>query len=217
MTTFIHHDIPKLKRIDSPTGRVYETPSGEKYPSVTSVLSLHSQDGIAKWRAKVGDEEANKISSRASKRGTSIHSLCEQYIKEGKAVPDNIFDVEMFTALAPELDRIDNVHGLETQLFSHHLQVAGTVDCIGEYDGKLSIIDFKTSSKPKKKDWIEGYFMQTAAYAVMFEELTGIPINRLVIIIGVDDHGPQIFHEKRDNWIKTFIELRKQYRETKGC
>jgi hypothetical protein len=212
--TFIQHNIPKIKRIDSPTGRVYETPSGEKYPSVTAVVSLHSQDGIDQWRARVGDEEASKVSARASKRGTAIHTLCEDYIKRGEAKP-SMFDIEMFTSMKPYLDRIDNVHCLETQLYSHHLEVAGTVDCIGEYDGKLSIIDFKTSSKPKQKEWIDGYFMQTAAYAVMFEELTKIPVPQIVIVIGVDDHGPQIFIEKRNNWIGAFIELRNRYREIK--
>lgn len=216
MKTFIQHDIPKLKRIDSPTGRVYETPGGKNYPSVTSVVSLHSQDGIKQWRARVGEEEASRITTRASKRGTSIHSLCEDYIKTGKAVPDMV-DVEMFGDLVPHLDKIDNVHCLETQLFSHHLQVAGTVDCIGEYDGKMSVIDFKTSAKPKRKEWIHGYFMQTSAYAVMFEELTGIPVTNLVIIMGVDNHEPVIFQEKRNDWIKEFIELRSQYRAVKGC
>lgn len=215
MKTFIHHDIPKLKRIDSEAGRVYETPNGKKYPSVTSVVSLESKDAIAAWRKKVGNEEANKVMTRASKRGTAIHTLCEDYLKKGEASPE-MFDVEMFNKLKPILDRIDNIHCLETQLFSHHLKVAGTVDCIAEYDGKLYVIDFKTASKPKQRDWIHGYFMQTSAYAVMFEELTGIPVGRLLIVMGVDNHDPLIFKEKRNHWIDKFIDLRKAFEQQSG-
>lgn len=215
MKTFIHHDIPKLKRIDSESGRVYETPTGKKYPSVTSVVSLESRDAILEWRKKVGDEQANKIMTRASKRGTAIHSLCEDYLKKGEASPE-MFDVEMFNKLKPILDRIDNIHCLETQLFSHHLKVAGTVDCIAEYEGKLCVIDFKTASKPKQRDWIHGYFMQTSAYAVMFEELTGVPVGRLLIIMGVDNHDPLIFKEKRNHWIDKFINLRELFEKEMG-
>lgn len=215
MKTFIHHDIPKLKRIDSEAGRVYETPNGKKYPSVTSVVSLESKDAINEWRKKVGPEQANKVMTRASKRGTAIHTLCEDYLKKGEASPE-MFDVEMFNKLKPILDRIDNIHCLETQLFSHHLRVAGTVDCIAEYEGKLYVIDFKTASKPKKRDWIHGYFMQTSAYAVMFEELTGIPVGRLLIVMGVDDHDPLIFKEKRNHWIDKFIDLRKAFEQQSG-
>jgi genome maintenance exonuclease 1 len=215
LKTFIHHDIPKLKRIDSESGRVYETPTGKKYPSVTSIVSLESKDAILEWRKKVGDEQANKVMTRASKRGTAIHSLCEDYLKKGEASPE-MFDVEMFNKLKPILDRIDNIHCLETQLFSHHLKVAGTVDCIAEYEGKLCVIDFKTASKPKQRDWIHGYFMQTSAYAVMFEELTGVPVGRLLIIMGVDDHDPLIFKEKRNHWIDKFIDLRKEFEAQSG-
>lgn len=215
MKTFINHDIPKLVRVDSDAGRVYETPTGEKYPSVTSVVSLHSRDGIKQWRKRVGEDEANRVSTKASKRGTDMHSLCEDYIKTGKAEP-SMFDAEMFSSIRPHLDKIDNIHCLETQLYSHHLKVAGTVDCIGEYEGRLCVIDFKTASKPKQRDWIHGYFMQTSAYAVMFEELTGIPVGRLLIVMGVDDHEPLIFEEKRNDWIKQFIEVRNQYTNEKG-
>jgi genome maintenance exonuclease 1 len=166
------------------------------------------------WRKKVGEEAANAISSRAAGRGTRIHSLCESYLL-GEHVEADMFDQEVFSSLKPHLDLIDNIHALETPLFSHHLEVAGTVDCIAEYKGKLAVIDFKTSSKLKNRDWIHGYFMQTSAYAVMFEELTGIPIGRLVIIIGVDNEEPQIFEEKRDTWIGGFKDLRLQYKQIK--
>ena len=215
MKTFIHHDFSKLKRIDSPSGRLYETPSGKSYPSVTTVTGLHTAKSIAEWRRRVGNEEANRISARASSRGTRIHKLCEDYLRLGEAAPD-IFDSEMFGSIRELLDNIDNIHCLETPLWSDHLQVAGTVDCIAEYEGKLSVIDFKTSARIKDKKDIHNYFMQTSAYAVMFEELTGIPIGRLVILIGVDSENAQVFVEKRDNWVDGFISLRQEYRSYKG-
>lgn len=215
MKTFIHHEYPKLERKTSADGsRVYATPSGRAYPSVTTVTGLHSKQGILDWRKKVGEEAANAISTRAANRGTRIHQLCEDFLL-GEHVEPDIFDQDLFKKIRTHLDRIDNIHALESPLYSDHLEVAGTVDCIAEYDGKLAVIDFKTSSKLKQRDWIHGYFMQTSAYAVMFEERTGIPIGKLVIIIGVDDEEPQIFTEKRDDWIDGFKDLRLQYKQIK--
>lgn len=215
MKNFIHHEFGELKRIDSDAGRVYETPTGLRYPSVTAVTGLLSKDSIMEWRKQVGEEAANTISQRASKRGTAIHTLCEDYLN-GKTLNVSPFDHEMFTSIKPHLDAVDNIHALESKLYSDHLQVAGTVDCIGEYEGRLSVIDFKTSSKVKSSEDISNYFMQCSAYAVAFEERTGIPVSRLTIIMGVDDHDPLIFTEKRDRWIDSFIKLRSDYRNWKG-
>lgn len=216
MKNFIEHNFTRLKRIDSDKGRVYETPEGAKYPSVTSVVGLYKAQAIQEWRNRVGHEEANRISSRASSRGTAIHSLCEEYLKTGKATP-SIFDHEMYTSLVPHLDEIDNIHALESPLYSNYLKVAGTVDCVAEYKGKLHIIDFKTSSRVKTRDDIHDYFMQTSAYAVMFEELTGIPVPRVLIIMGVDHmKEPLTFSEKRNDWIGDFMKIREDYRKWKG-
>lgn len=215
MFNHIHHNIEKLVRVDSPEGRRYETPSGKKYPSVTSVLGLLGKAEIMAWRKAVGEEEANRISSRAARRGTAIHSLCEDYLLN-KEVNPTPFDLEVFNSIKPHLNRINNVHCLETQLYSDYLQVAGTVDCIAEFDGRLSIIDFKTSKRVKSRDDIHGYFMQTSAYAVMFEERTGIPVDRLVIIMSVDDSDTLIFVEKRDTWIQEFVNLRQDYAKLKN-
>lgn len=216
MITHIHHEIDRLVRIDDTSGRVYQTPTGQKYPSVTAVTGLLGAAFIQKWRASVGEEEANRISSRASKRGTQIHSLCEAYLKNETPKP-SIFDVEIFNSILPELKKINNVRCLETPLFSHHLKVAGTVDCIADYDGRRSVIDFKTSSKIKSKEDIHNYFIQTAAYAVMFEERTGVPVSQLVIIMGCDESkNALVFIEKRDTWINEFIELREDYFKLKG-
>ena len=216
MFNHIHHDIGTLKRIDSPAGRVYQTPSGKAYPSVTSVTGLHGKDAFFEWRKRVGEEEANRVAARASNRGTRVHTLCENYLLNSPSEV-SIFDIEAFKALKPELDKINNIHCLETKLYSDYLEVAGTVDCIAEYNGKVSVIDFKTSKRLKHRDDIHGYFMQTAAYAVMFEERTGIPVSKLVILMSVDDHEePAVFVEKRDDWIGSFIELRKDYKRIKG-
>ena len=211
-TTFHHivHDIPKLVRVDTENGRLYQTPSGRAYPSVTSVLSILGKREIMEWRKRVGEEEANRISGRAKSRGTAVHSLCESYLRNEKVEPGP-FDLDTFRSLQPLLDRIDNIHCLETQLYSNYLQVAGTVDCIAEFDGKTSVIDFKTSTRVKSRDDIHGYFMQTSAYAVMFEELTKIPVGRLVILMSVDNEDPLVFVEKRDDWIGEFIKIREDY------
>ena len=212
MKTFIHHDLPKLERATSSDGtRVYKTPSGSAYPSVTTVTGLHTAKGIAEWRKRVGNEEANRISGKASARGTRIHGYCEDYLR-GNLFEADMFDLEMFNSIKPLLDKVDKIHCLEDPLYSDHLQVAGTVDCIAEFQGKLSVIDFKTSSKPKDRDDIHNYFMQTSAYAVAFEERTGIPVGSLVIIMGVDNDFPRLFIEKRDNWIGGFKKLRLEYK-----
>lgn len=215
MKNFIEHNFQSLKRVDSPNGRTYETPTGRKYPSVTSVLGMMDKSSLYEWRKRVGEEEANRISARAARRGTVIHGLCEDYLL-GKNPEVSIFDQQVFRSLIPHLDKINNIHALESKLYSDHLQVAGTVDCIAEYDGKLSVIDFKTSKRQKQRDDIHGYFIQTSAYAVAFEERTGIPVSRLVIIMGVDEEEPLIFKEKRDDWIGQFIELREAYGKLKG-
>ena len=216
MKTFIHHDLPKLERDTKPDGtRVYKTPSGKSYPSITTVTGLHSKASIIAWRKKVGEAEANRISNRAATRGTRIHTLCESYLRGESAEPD-IFDQEVYRSLIPHLDKINNIHALEDPLYSDHLEVAGTVDCIAEYNGKLAVIDFKTSARVKTRENIHGYFMQTSAYAVAFEERTGIPVGRMVIIMGVDDNEPLIFEEKRDDWIGEFKKLRQDYKRIKN-
>lgn len=212
----IQHDIQKITRATAFDGsRVYRTPTGNAYPSVTSVTGLHKADIIKSWRAKVGDKVANEISSRAASRGTRVHSLCENYLNNEAVQPD-MFDFEMWDSIRPVLHNIDNIHALETQLYSDHLEVAGTVDCIAEYEGELSVIDFKTSRRRKTADMIDDYFMQCSAYAVAFEERTKIPVAKLVIIMAVDDDEPLVFKEKRDNWIDGFINLRKEYKKIRS-
>jgi genome maintenance exonuclease 1 len=212
----IYHDIPKLERKTSAdSSRVYETPSGRAYPSITTITGQYNKQAILDWRKRVGDAEANRISTTAANRGTRIHTLCESYLNNEHVEP-NLFDTETFKAIKPYLNNIQDIHCLETPLYSDHLEVAGTVDCIAKYNGKMSVIDFKTSKRKKSRDEISNYFMQCSAYAVAFEERTAIPVGSIVIIMAVDDDDTIIFEEKRDDWINDFIDLRKTYRSWKG-
>jgi hypothetical protein len=223
-------ELNEMTAVTTDTGRQYETPEGITLPSITTVLSILSRDSIAKWRARVGEKEANRISYRASTRGTAVHEICEQYVnndpdydkymainpdngemKMTTRTPDLI---DSFLKIKPILDeRLSLVHAQEAPLYSTHLGVAGRVDCVGVFDGKLSIIDYKTSMKPKRLDWIKNYFMQESAYAIMWEERTGMPITQLVTVISVDNHEPQVFVEHRDNWVRPLRDTIAQYKE----
>ena len=207
-------EIGKLVQVNAKGGRYYETPSGAKYPSVTSVTRLHNLESIQAWKDKVGEEEAGKIARRALARGNKIHSLAEKYLLNEGDMSDD-FSKADFGQMIPYLNKINNIHCLETQLYSDHLQTAGTVDCIGEYEGKLTVIDFKTSAKLKKREWVKDYFMQCSAYAVMYEERTGTPIERLLLIINVEDEGVQLIDGKRDDYIQDFLDLRETFRKLK--
>ena len=212
MKNFIYHDFPKLERVDGPEGRVYNTPTGKQYPSITRVTGMLTEDSIKQWRSRVGNEEANKISTKAANRGTRIHTLCENFLQDKPVEPD-MFDVEFWNEFKPYVDKIDNIHALESKLYSDKLQVAGTVDCIGDYEGVPNIIDFKTSGKPKDINNIQHYFLQATAYSVMFEELTGIIIPDITILIGVDHDKPQIFQQKRSSFIRQLIDTRQKFKK----
>ena len=202
----------------SSTGRVYTTPTGTKYPSITTVLSILSEDGIRAWRKRVGEEEANRISTRAANRGTAVHSITERYINNEVDYAEGFMPniIQNFNDLKPILDeRLGNIRAQEVPLYSDHLRLAGRVDCVAEFDGTLSIVDFKTSRKLKKKEWITNYFAQEAAYAIMWEERTGEPITQLVTLITVDDEQPQVFVEHRDNWTELLLKTRDEYERRK--
>ena len=207
-------NLSEMTAVTTDQGRKYKTPEGVNLPSITTVLSILSRDSIAKWRARVGVEEANRISTRASGRGTRVHEIVEKYIDNNESYQNGYTPdiINSFLDLKPILDdRIGRVYAQEAPLYSNHLGVAGRVDCVAEFDGQLSIIDFKTSMKPKRLDWIKNYFLQESAYAIMWEERTGRPITQLVTIISVDNHEPQVFIEHRDNWVRPLRETIAQY------
>jgi len=196
-----------LKSQTFPDGKRYYTlPDGTRLPSVTTVIGAKGKQAIMEWRKRVGDEEANRVSKKASSRGTNVHTLCERYLNNeplGNIMPDAL---EMFLPLKPYLNRINNIHYQECALWSLQLGMAGRVDCIAEFDGVLSVIDFKTSKRIKKKEDIDSYFAQCVAYACMYEELIGRGIDQIVIIMAVENSEPLIFIEKTEDHINTLVE-----------
>ena len=211
-------ELTEMQTVNKDGGRKYITPEDVALPSITTVLSILSRDGIAAWRKRVGEEEANRISRIASQRGTAVHSCMEDFINnvpmeelKKKYMPNIIEDWLPIAKIAA--DKIGKVYAQEAPLYSNHLGVAGRVDCVAEYDGRISIIDFKTSRKKKYPSMIKNYFMQEAAYAIMWEERTGQPITQLVTIIAVDEYAPQVFIEHRDNWVRPLKETIAQYNE----
>ena len=188
------HNFPELRATTTKEGRRYRV-GDTFYPSVTTVIGHSKKKSIMEWRKKVGEEEANKISKRASTRGNKCHKLCELYLgnESISKYKDDPLSMGLFYQIKPYLDSIDNIHALEAPLCSSLLKMAGRVDCIAEYNGELAIIDFKTSTKTKREEWIDDYFSQETAYAIMFQELTGLIPKKLVTIIACETGEPQVF------------------------
>ena len=189
----------KGRRIDG--HRFYEI-EGKNYPSITTVLNIRKKDGLVEWRKNVGEEVANYEMRRAANRGKATHTLVEQYLKGETPSERGVLPLGLFKLLKPYVDQINNVHCLETIMYSHKLTIAGQVDCIAEYNGKLSVIDFKTANKERQEGWIDNYFLQTTAYAVMYEEIFGTPIEQIVVLIAGEDGSVACY--KKDK--KEFME-----------
>ena len=201
--------------------RYYKTPEGKHYPSVTSVSGLMNREGIQAWRRYVGEEKANKIASQAAGRGSRYHYMQEDFLnnvditeKLAKATP---LDQMMFNQTRAITEKIGDIYMLEGALYSDELMMAGRVDCIAEFAGKVSVIDFKTSTKRKVPSKIKNYFVQETAYAKMFEERYQIPIERIVTIVAVEETGQsQLFVEDPSKWVDHLLDLRTQYRTEFG-
>jgi genome maintenance exonuclease 1 len=178
--------LPELKRKNVDGLRFYEI-GGSAYPSVTTILSLKKTEELKEWRSKVGEDVAKWEMGRAARRGNALHKLVEQYIKNETPSIRDVLPLGMFRLLKPYLDKIDNVHLLESVMYSKKLTIAGQVDCIAEYNGKLSVIDFKSANKERQESWIENYFLQTTAYGMMYEELYGKPIEQIVVLLAAED------------------------------
>jgi genome maintenance exonuclease 1 len=195
--------------------RFYKLPKTDKYyPSVTSITSFKNAAFFKDWRKKIGEDEANRITARATQRGTAFHSIAEDYINGEldleKYLENNPLSVRMFQSAKDTLNRIDNIHCLESFLYSHYLGLAGRVDCIAEFDGELAVIDFKTSTKEKKEDYIEHYFVQETAYAAMFLERTGIEVKKIVTLIATEEGSIQVFQKHN---LDDYLQLLKSYIE----
>jgi len=220
MKKFIHRDdigdfeCPTIKVIDGK--RFYVTPDENAYPSITTILSLQDKPGLKKWREDVGEKEAKRISQESMRIGTAVHQMCEFYLcnyivkldKEEKVIRDT------FNRIRFLLGNINNIVGTEIALYSDLLRVAGTADCIAEYNGVPSIIDFKTSRKPKKEEWIDDYYMQTFAYKLMFEEMTGLEIKQIVILVAcIDQFEVQVFKKPAkdsDKYLTKLVKIMKE-------
>ena len=207
-------ELPKIKQKNNALpdgGRGYETPEVKLYPSITTVLSVRNKKGLHEWRDRVGHDVANYIARTAAQRGTAVHKMCEDYLNnQHLAWPDefekhkskNFLAWCLFTQMRETLSNINNIKCLESSLYSDTLKVAGQVDCIAEYKGNLSVIDFKTSSKERDDAWNENYYIQTCAYAEMFKERTGQTVDKLVILVVT-----------QDGTVQEFIKDKKEYNE----
>jgi genome maintenance exonuclease 1 len=214
---FIHEllELPELSaEIVEGIGRVYTTPEGNKYPSVTTVLGAASDNSwLEAWKVRVGEEQVRKVSAQAARRGTAVHELAEEYLKNNPKytkghMPANI---ATFNQIKPILNEyVSTVYGLEVPLYSDKLRVAGRVDCLALWENELSIIDFKTSKRVKYREDINNYFIQASCYAFMTFERTGMLPKQVVIVMMVDDSEPLVFVEKTRDWIEKFIQMREK-------
>ena len=189
----------KGRRIDG--HRFYEI-EGKNYPSVTTVLNIRKSEGLKQWRNNVGNEVANWEMRRAANRGKATHTLVEEYLKGETPSERGVLPLGLFKLLKPYVDQINNVHCLETIMYSHKLTIAGQVDCVAEYNGELSVIDFKTANKAREEGWIDNYFLQTTAYAVMYEEIFKKPIKQIVVLIAAEDGTVACFKKEKKDFIE---------------
>lgn len=209
-------NLPNLERETIDGVRYYKVPDEEdllRLVSITSVTSHFNKEIFVNWRKKVGEEEADKITRQATSRGTDFHTLAENYFHNVPELPKvQPLSQHLFYIAKQTLDRINNIHALEGALYSKYLGIAGTVDCIAEFDGDLSIIDFKTSKKPKPREWIDHYFVQCCAYACMLYELTGIAVKKFVIIMSCENGDCVVYEEyDKEKYVKLLTKYIKKF------
>lgn len=197
-------ELPGISAKDTRKGRFYTTPNGDVYPSITTMLSSVEKPAVAEWRNALGDTRANAETKRATDRGTAVHAMIERYLnnEENPTEGHHVNHIREFNSVKTRLHKIDNIRCQEIALYSDDLKLAGRVDCIGEYEGKLAIIDFKTSSGNKTESMIQDYYLQTTAYALMYQELYNVQIDHIVIIMSVEKGMvPLVFKQDVDPWI----------------
>jgi len=215
MFEHVELELPQLERETIDGVRYYKVPDDEellRLVSITSVTSHFNKEIFVKWRKRVGVEEADRITKAATSRGTDLHTLVENYLYNRNLPPVQPISDFLFKIAKTQLNKIDNIYCLEGALYSKQLGVAGTTDCIAEFDGELAVIDFKTSKKPKPRDWIENYFVQAMFYGMALYEMTGIRIKKLVIIMTCEN-GECVIYEERDlnKYMKLVVEYIKKF------
>jgi len=204
----------ELPKKENPGCRLYQVPNGDWVPSITSVTSFYNRQIFVEWRKRVGEEEANRITKKATTRGTDFHEAAQAYLMNlqldwKEFLPATQF---MFHHAKPFLDKINNIHAIERTLYSEYLGLAGRVDCIAEYEGELAVIDFKTSEKIKPEKWLENYFVQETAYACMYYEMTGIPVTKLITLMVTPGGEVKVFDKRnKDEYIKLLVRYIKEF------
>ena len=215
MKTFNHDfvTLPKMSTVNIDGTRYYVTPQGNRYQSVTTLTGKLNAKEIQEWRQRVGEEKANKISTRAATRGTSMHKMVENYLHNrplNLQEENNPLNKEMFVKIKPLVDRLDNIKIIEGAMYSDELELAGTTDCVAEYNGDLAVIDFKTSTRMKKKENVKNYWMQGAAYGKMYHEHYGVAPKSVILMISVETAGfAQIMIEPYEKCLEMLIEFKK--------
>ena len=215
-------NLPEIKATTADGVRLYETPEGNYYPSITTVLSVRNKKGLHDWRKRVGDDVANYVARKAANRGTAVHHMCEDYLNnmhinfptEWEKHKKNFFAYILFKQLKNSvLEKVNNIYAQECGLYSDKYKVAGRVDCIAEYDGIPSIIDFKTSTSERKDSYNENYYIQASAYAEMFEERTGTAISQIVILVVTEDGVVQEFVKDKTEYLPMLVDTIKDWKQ----
>ena len=204
----------ELEKRETPGCRLYQVPTGDWVPSITSVTGFYNREVFVAWRKRVGIEEANRITKKATSRGTDFHEAAQAYLMNLEMDWDEFQPLTkfMFHHLKPELDKINNIHAIERTLYSEYLGLAGRVDCIAEYEGELAVIDFKTSEKIKPEKWLENYFVQETFYAAAYYELTGIPVKKLITLMVTPSGEVKVFDKRnKGDYIKLLVRYIKEF------
>ena len=209
MTEFIHNDtdlslLPNTKGKKIEGYRFYDI-DGQNYPSVTSILGIRKKEGLQKWRDSIGEDVANWEMNRAARRGKSFHKLVEQYLNNETPSIRDVLPLGLFRWAKPYIDQINNIRLLEKIMVSPKLTIAGQVDCVAEYNGKLSVIDFKSANKERKEDWIENYFLQCTAYSSMYEETFGEKIEQIVVLLAAEDGTMTAYVKDPQDYIEELV------------
>lgn len=217
--TSLPNELPDLSVVQKNGFRWYQTPEGLYYPSATTVIGIEEPQALRDWRTSLGPKKAEKETKRAADRGTAVHKMIELFLNNDQdpTKGQDLENIKLFNQVKLKLRNINNIQTQETALWSDQLKIAGRVDCIAEYNGVLSIVDFKTSNNNKYNDMIDKYFIQTTAYALMYYERFGIAIEDCTVIIAVEKGMvPMVYSKKIDDYISPLLKLINTFYEKYG-